>query len=509
MNRSRLSSLLHSFSKYSRTRRQWCHGLSGALLLLAAWTCGGKPEPGKTAYVGAPAILAITAQPENQRVAAGQAATFRVAATGMAPLSYQWKKNGTAIAGATSSSCTTAATSAADNGAAFSVTVSNAAGHVDSQTATLTVLPPLGGGPPQPMPIISRGVPAYGSELNPSSANDDSYGSDYDVPPGGWIAYDLGAVPVAQRRNVVLAWYNTGTPRFDNAHPFLPEPTYGLMTAYTIEIHPDTGPALPAEGWEPVLSVTQNDRHSRQHVFDLKGYRWIRLKIEGGDAPSSFNLDVHDARLGTEDSWLFLGDSITQGAMMQNPEIWGSGSGDPNFSGASTFAQLIQAGAPAHFPVQENGGIGGIKASDALPLLDDWLKDFPGRYVGLSYGTNDANSAKDKDADAFYETMKAMALKVIAAGKVPVIPTIPWARDAAYEDHIPAFNAAIARLYQDVPAIVKGPDLHAYFSAHQDRIRGDNLHPTAAGSAAYRKQWAEAMLLAVYGVPPAGPVAAP
>src|SRR2546422_5528 len=49
----------------------------------------------------------ITTQPANQTVTAGQAATFTVAATGTAPLTYQWNKNGTAITGATSSTYTT------------------------------------------------------------------------------------------------------------------------------------------------------------------------------------------------------------------------------------------------------------------------------------------------------------------------------------------------------------------------------------------------------------------
>ena len=46
----------------------------------------------------------ITTQPANHAVTAGQTATFTVVATGTAPLSYQWKKNGTAISGATSAS---------------------------------------------------------------------------------------------------------------------------------------------------------------------------------------------------------------------------------------------------------------------------------------------------------------------------------------------------------------------------------------------------------------------
>jgi hypothetical protein len=69
----------------------------------------------------------------------GQTATFSVTATGSATLSYQWQKGATAIAGATSSSYTTAATTSSDNGAQFTVAVSNSAGSVTSNAATLTV----------------------------------------------------------------------------------------------------------------------------------------------------------------------------------------------------------------------------------------------------------------------------------------------------------------------------------------------------------------------------------
>src|SRR5437588_726777 len=72
-------------------------------------------------------------------VTAGQAATFTVTATGTAPLTYQWQKNGTAIGGATAASYTTPATTAADNGNQFTVVVSNAAGSVTSTAASLTV----------------------------------------------------------------------------------------------------------------------------------------------------------------------------------------------------------------------------------------------------------------------------------------------------------------------------------------------------------------------------------
>jgi hypothetical protein len=81
----------------------------------------------------------VTAQPTGQTVTAGQTATFSVTASGTAPLNYQWERNGATITGATSASYTTPTTSTSDNGAKFSVVVSNSAGNMTSNTATLTV----------------------------------------------------------------------------------------------------------------------------------------------------------------------------------------------------------------------------------------------------------------------------------------------------------------------------------------------------------------------------------
>src|SRR5207245_2008672 len=46
----------------------------------------------------------INAQPASQAKNAGDSVTFSVAATGTAPLSYQWRKDGGLLAGATQSS---------------------------------------------------------------------------------------------------------------------------------------------------------------------------------------------------------------------------------------------------------------------------------------------------------------------------------------------------------------------------------------------------------------------
>ena len=105
-------------------------------------TTGSVTSSGATLTVNAAVVApAIATQPVNQTVTAGQTASFSVTATGTAPLSYQWLKNSVAISGAILSSYTTPATTSSDNGAQFTVTVSNSAGSATSSAATLTVQP--------------------------------------------------------------------------------------------------------------------------------------------------------------------------------------------------------------------------------------------------------------------------------------------------------------------------------------------------------------------------------
>jgi hypothetical protein len=101
------------------------HSAQSVASSLATLTVNGPPS--------------ITSQPANQTVTVGQTATFSVTAVGTAPLSYQWQKNQVNIAGATSASFTTPATTSADNGTSYRVIVTNPVSSVTSNAATLTV----------------------------------------------------------------------------------------------------------------------------------------------------------------------------------------------------------------------------------------------------------------------------------------------------------------------------------------------------------------------------------
>ncbi|HWQ96139.1 MAG TPA: carbohydrate binding domain-containing protein [Candidatus Methylomirabilis sp.] len=81
----------------------------------------------------------ITTHPSSKTVSVGKTATFNVAASGTAPLSYQWQKNGVNIPGATGSTYTTPVTTSTKNGNKFRAVASNTYGKAASNEAILTV----------------------------------------------------------------------------------------------------------------------------------------------------------------------------------------------------------------------------------------------------------------------------------------------------------------------------------------------------------------------------------
>ena len=114
-------------------------GTAIAVNFLMCWLAGCGGYSGGSRNGGVAPYISM--QPASQTVTAGQTATFSVTASGTAPLSYQWQKNGADITGATSASYMTPATTTADSGEQFRVVISNTAGSATSNTATLTVSP--------------------------------------------------------------------------------------------------------------------------------------------------------------------------------------------------------------------------------------------------------------------------------------------------------------------------------------------------------------------------------
>ncbi len=177
-----------------------------AAAALAVACDGGGPS--------APAAV-ILAQPEDQAVFEGQTGFFQVRASGTDGLTYQWRLNGTPIPGATDSHFATQPTVPGDDGATYSVGVTNAgADPVESRAARLTVNPPLDlrfqwvGAPYRPsyltgsnlLPIVTTTWEGTGSPLQVGPVCAAGMGNCswlYDVDPtvpGMTITYAGGAI---------------------------------------------------------------------------------------------------------------------------------------------------------------------------------------------------------------------------------------------------------------------------------------------------------------------------
>jgi acyl-CoA thioesterase-1 len=336
----------------------------------------------------------------------------------------------------------------------------------------------------QPNPLVSRGkhVEASGRFSPPAKAVVDgeykTYGGTWNVgrvAQGGgeaWVAIDVGVGP----RRLLLLWSAAGSYNYN-------ETDYGSPGSYRIETSADSGNG--ADGtWTVVATVEHVSAHAAERAFDFNGQRWVRFVVTGAP-PVSPNgvqideIDLHDVSAGAEDTWFFMGDSITAFAFdRQTP------------THQPSFAALVHERHAGHFPAIINGGIGGDKSDEGLERLDAWLTDCPDmKHWALAYGTNDA-AGNVQDPSHFKHNMQTMVDHLRKAGRIPVLAKIPFATDHQH-DHLPRFNDVIDEI-NAANSLTPGPDLYAWFWAHPEDLR-DGLHPTDRGIVAINRLWADAM----------------
>lgn len=170
---------------------------SGAQLsVIVRNNVGSVTSPTATLTVTA-VLPSIIMQPQHQSVVAGTTATFVVAATGSAPLTFQWSKNGAPITAATSAAYVTPAEPVGDSGALFKVSISNTEGTVISTAARLTV--------------TNFGISLIAGHLGGSGSIDGSAGGARFYNPKGAATDGAGNIYVADStRNIIRKVSPTG-----------------------------------------------------------------------------------------------------------------------------------------------------------------------------------------------------------------------------------------------------------------------------------------------------------
>jgi hypothetical protein len=163
--------------------------------------CGGSN--GSPAPSGSP--LTIVTQPASQTIPLNQAATFTVSASGgVAPLRYQWTKDGAPIGGATSGSYVMPAVALSDNNETFVVTVADSSGQVISNPATLTIGPRS----PNPADLRFQQVAAPSTTNGYVAATGETTNVDrsgFGIDPGLGTPLPIGATTCAKDTNWTIA----------------------------------------------------------------------------------------------------------------------------------------------------------------------------------------------------------------------------------------------------------------------------------------------------------------
>ena len=146
---------------------------------------------------------------------------------------------------------------------------------------------------------------------------------------------------------------------------------------------------------------------------------------------------------------------------------------------------------PGFFPAMIDGGTGGDKSDEGAAHVGDWLARNPDiHFWAIAYGTNDA-AGNASDTTQFRTNMQTIVDRVRAAGRVPILATIPFASDDQHRN-IPAFNRVVDELRagSSLPA---GPDLYGWFAAHPDELL-DGVHPNDRGIVSMNRLWGEAVV---------------
>jgi len=349
-------------------------------------------------------------------------------------------------------------------------------------TAAVTVSS-FSGLAPVPNPIVSRFKPVFASPSDVAGYLTDGRYSDGHFWLGGrpsvanpsWAAIKIGT----GYSKVLLSWTASASFNYD-------ETDFGSPDSYDIQVSGDS--TNGADGsWATVASASNVQVRTRAHSFDFTGKSWVKMVIKSTPANSQTGvqideIDVHDLSAGGNDTWFFFGDSITA--------LWADRSDDPAATHQPSFAALVNHSGPAHFPAMIDGGHGGEVVSGALANLDTFLAWNPDyHYWGISFGMNDSSS-NNQDTASFRTGLQSMIDRLKAAGKVPVLARIPYAKDGAH-NFIPQYNAVIDDLTVQ-NGLLPGPDSYAYFIAHQTEYM-DLIHPNDTGCRSWNRLWYLAM----------------
>lgn len=333
------------------------------------------------------------------------------------------------------------------------------------------------------MPLISRGKPIYGTGT-PGQMNDGFYGyvdgtaeGAWACTAGSWVAINVGAG--ASQVLVGLSNDNAGGGSYLSS----------VIQAYRLQVSSDSTNGSDGT-WTTAVTVTGNGAYAREHKFAFTGYSWVKLLVDTCTGGQLDELNVWDASFGTPDTFAFLGDSITDGALRRH-FYFGGGL-------LPSFQENVETNQPGHYPLQLNVGVTGQGASYWATNISSALALYPDvEYWCINLGMNDGASMPSQ-LTQWRTDMTTVVNAITGAGRVPIIARTTWTGAAGYGggnyDTCPlrGLNDNGVDWIVSTLGVRAGPDLFALFHTNGTAYAvNSDPHPNEAGYKGWTNAWAD------------------
>jgi lysophospholipase L1-like esterase len=327
-------------------------------------------------------------------------------------------------------------------------------------------------------PIISRGRPVFTSR---GAAN---YLVDNKFKSGTWYVTDSCwiAIPIDKGPNkVFVSWNNPEYPWSNELSPAKCPNNVSFPVEYNILTSPNSSNGIDGD-WSVACSVQGNIVTARGHLIDFAGSKWVKISVIKGGG-SLDEIEIFDASSGINDSWFFVGTSISAHTYK-------------GFPPAMNFADLINSQNHVYNPIMVRGGIGCISSNDFVRNLSKYLKMAGNvHYWAIEMGTNDAWGGGPENVAVFKQNLQTVIDSCKALGIEPIIARVIATNPYIIKWQVnPGYLKAVDDLTKE-NNLIAGPDLYTWFLAHPEEINGgtDGVHPNIFGTTSIQRLWAEKM----------------
>jgi hypothetical protein len=337
-----------------------------------------------------------------------QASLYVSLSSGSSPFTYQWRKNGVAIADATASTLSFAAIALSDAGK-YSVVVTNSAGSATSREATITVTPatpPVMGQQPPAVVTVYQGqsVSFYASANGSSPMTVQWQKNGVAIPGTNYSQYSISSVALSDAGSYTVTFTNvagsvTSTASVLTVNPPVPPLITSQPAAQTVDYYGSISISVQTSGTAPFT------------------YQWKKDGVSLGAQGTNSAYSVYNATTNNSGAYTVVVSNAAGSVTSNSATVTVKPALPPVISQQPVSAQ-IAVGLPTNFSVSCN-------STGTGPLTYQWNQN-GAPIPGASYSNYSITAVKNSDAGDYTAVITGAGGAVTSAvAKLTVLPPSP------------------------------------------------------------------------------------